>query len=129
MMAKKENGLTVQPLVPNGEVCKFKMLAIKDTMDILGGKWKIQILGSLGFGKKRFGDLLRDVEGIAAKMLSKELKDLEINELVKRTVYDTKPVTVEYEITAYGKTLQKVVGEIAEWGVKHRKRVIGKAGC
>ncbi len=61
--------------------------------------------------------------------LSKELKDLEINELVKRTVYDTKPVTVEYEITAYGKTLQKVVGEIAEWGVKHRKRVIGKAGC
>jgi DNA-binding HxlR family transcriptional regulator len=128
-MAKVKSQLRSSPKIQHGEVCKFKMLAIKDTMDILGGKWKIQILGSLGFGKKRFGDLLRDVEGIAAKMLSKELKDLEVNQLVKRTVYDTKPVTVEYEITAYGKTLQKVIGEIAEWGVKHRKRLIGKTGC
>jgi DNA-binding HxlR family transcriptional regulator len=49
-MAKKENVFTGQPVAQHGEACKFKMLAIKDTMDILGGKWKIQILGSLGFG-------------------------------------------------------------------------------
>lgn len=106
--------------------CTQHILAITDTMDILSGKWKIKILGSLRFGKKRFGELVRDVDGIAAKMLSKELKELEVNELIKRTVYDTKPVTVEYEMTTYGKTLEKVIDEIAQWGVKHRKRMTRK---
>jgi DNA-binding HxlR family transcriptional regulator len=104
--------------------CNQYLLGVRDTMDILSGKWKISIIGSLRFGKKRFKELQRDVEGITAKMLSKELRDLEINELVTRTVYNTKPVTVEYEITSYGKTLESVIHEIAEWGVKHRKKII-----
>ena len=106
--------------------CSSHMLAVRDAMDILSGKWKIHIIGSLRFGKKRFKELQRDVEGIAAKMLSKELRDLEVNELVTRTVYDTKPVTVEYELTQYGKTLEKVIIEIAQWGVNHRKRIMKK---
>lgn len=104
--------------------CKARMRSIDDTMAILGGKWKIRIIGALSFGSRRFMELQREVEGIGAKMLSQELRDLELNELVSRTVYDTKPVTVEYELTAYGETLQSIIGELAKWGEQHRRRIM-----
>jgi len=99
---------------------------VEFSIDLLSGKWKIPIISSLSFGKKRFMELISDVDGIAAKMLSKELKDLEENELIVRTVYDTKPVTVEYELTPYGKTLQNVIFAIASWGHSHRQKILGK---
>ncbi len=102
-----------------------KIRAIRDVMEMLSGKWKIQLIGTLRFsGKKRFMDLLRCTEGIAAKMLSKELQDLEANKLVNRTVLNTKPITVEYEITEYGKSLDKVIIEIVHWGMEHRKKIM-----
>ncbi|MBX2921494.1 MAG: helix-turn-helix transcriptional regulator [Chitinophagaceae bacterium] len=110
----------------NHSECKAKIRSVQDTLDILGGKWKISIIGCLSFGKKRFMELQREVEGIGAKMLSKELRDLEINELVNRTVYNTKPVTVEYELTDYGKTLQDIIMAMTKWGENHRKRIIRK---
>src|SRR3954466_12644544 len=106
----------------NREVCATHQRAISDSMDVLQGKWKITIIGALRFGKRRFKELQREIEGITAKMLSKELRDLEMNELVSRTVYDTRPVTVEYELTAYGESLEKVILELATWGMNHRKR-------
>jgi DNA-binding HxlR family transcriptional regulator len=106
--------------------CPKVLLAIRDTMDVLNGKWKIAIIGSLTFGKKRFKELQRDVEGITAKMLSKELKDLEVNKLVKRTVFDTKPVTVEYSLTEHGKSLEKIIQELATWGALHREKIFEK---
>ena len=109
------------------EGCVSKLRGITDAMDILGGKWKIQIVGMLSIrGKMRFMDLMREVDGIAAKMLSKELSNLELNLLVKRTVMETKPVTVEYELTAHGKTLDGIIADIGRWGVLHRKKVTGK---
>ena len=106
------------------------MLALLDALDIFNGKWKIAIMCSLNERKKRFKDLQRDVGKITGKMLSKELKELEINELVKRTVLDTKPVTVEYELTSYGGSLERVITELVSWGLKHRRRIFkkGKAG-
>jgi len=106
------------------EACMEQLRAIHDTLDLLNGKWKIAIIGSLGFGKRRFMELQREVEGIGSKMLSKELRDLELNELVKRTVHDTKPVTVEYELTPYGATLDSIISEMAKWGLKHRQRIM-----
>ena len=106
--------------------CNSFLLSVRDTMDILNGKWKIPIIGSLSFGKKRFKELQRDLDGITDKMLSKEVRDLEINHLVTRTVYDTKPVSVEYEISEYGKTLNKVIVEIANWGKEHRATIKSK---
>lgn len=111
--------------LPDG--CKGHMRAIYDTLDIVSGKWKIAIITSLTFGKKRFMELQRDVEGIGSKMLSKELQDLELNELVLRTVYDTKPVTVEYELTEYGRTLQPILFEMVKWGHQHRERIVAKS--
>jgi DNA-binding HxlR family transcriptional regulator len=102
-----------------------KLLGMRDAMEVLSGKWKIQLIGTLLFGgKMRFMDLLREVEGIGAKMLSKELQDLEMNQLVKRTVKETKPITVEYEITEYGKSLEPMVSGIVEWGSEHRRRIM-----
>lgn len=106
--------------------CKAKLRSVQDTLDILGGKWKISIISALSFDKKRFMELQREVEGIGAKMLSKELRELEINELVTRTVYNTKPVTVEYELTEYGKTLQGIIGAMMQWGENHRRRILKK---
>ncbi len=104
--------------------CKGKIRAIHDTLDILSGKWKIAIIGSLSFGTRRFMELQREVEGIGAKMLSKELRELEINDLVVRTVLDTKPVTVEYRLTEYGSTLQNIIDEMMIWGENHRRRIM-----
>lgn len=106
--------------------CTKMLLPVKDALDILSGKWKLQIILSLSFGKKRFKQIQREIPGLTPKMLSKELKELEINELAERRVYDTLPVTVEYELTPYGKTLNPLIGELHKWGTKHRKRIISK---
>jgi DNA-binding HxlR family transcriptional regulator len=106
---------------------KKQIRAVHDAMDVLNGKWKISIISSVCYyNKRRFSDILQDVEGISNKMLSKELKDLEINKLLKRTVLDTQPVTVEYQLTDYGLTLKNVIDTLAEWGTEHRKVIIGK---
>jgi DNA-binding HxlR family transcriptional regulator len=102
-----------------------RILGMRDAMDVLRGKWKIQIIGTLLFGgRMRFMDLMREVNGIAAKMLSKELQDLETHQLITRTVMETKPITVEYEITPYGRSLEKVIVEIVHWGYEHRKEMM-----
>lgn len=106
---------------------KKRMRAVQDSMYVLNGKWKISIISSICcYGKRRFSDILNDVEGISNRMLSKELKELEINRLVKRTVLDTQPITVQYELTEHGKTLQTIISNLTEWGKVHRKKIVGK---
>lgn len=78
------------------------------------------------YGTMRFLDLRRRVDGIAAKMLSKELKELELNELIQRTVMHTKPITVEYELTPHGASLVNVIKELRSWGTSHRQHVFRK---
>ena len=115
----KENGRTQ-------ESCTKALVPVRDALDILNGKWKLPILIALQFGNKRFSELAKQVNGITDKMLSKELRELEMNELVKRTVYDTVPVIVEYSMTPYGETLEKLIDELQAWGTNHRKRIIKK---
>ena len=104
-----------------------RMKAVQDSMDALNGKWKISIISSICcYGKRRFSDILNDVNGISNRMLSKELKELETNQLVKRTVLDTQPITVQYELTDHGDTLQTIITNLSEWGVAHRKKIVGK---
>ena len=100
------------------------VLALNDTLNVMNGKWKLPIIASLLFGKKRFKELERDIPRITPRMLSKELKDLEVNGMVTRTVYDSIPVTVEYELTKSGLTLTDVLDKMMEWGVAHRKEVM-----
>lgn len=104
--------------------CAKSIRAIHDVMDLIGGKWKTSIIGCLCFYPRRFSDLLRDIHGISGKVLSRDLKELEINGLITRTVVDTQPVTVEYAITEYGATLKDLTSVMSDWGLKHRERII-----
>lgn len=104
---------------------KMEMMAVQDSLDVLSGKWKIAIISSLClYNKRRFSDILNDVVGISNKMLSKELKDLEMNMLIKRTVLDTQPITVQYELTEHGLSLRTIINNLTEWGMMHRQKVV-----
>src|SRR5918993_1463031 len=97
---------------------KQKMMAIHDAMDVLSGKWKIYIISSIcHYNQRRFSDILNDVEGISNKMLSKELKELEQNKLIRRSILDTHPVTVQYELTVHGNTLKTIINNLTDWGI------------
>ena len=112
---------------PDDADCPLEELpAIKDALTVLSGTWKLPILVSLIDGDKRFSQIAREVSGISDRMLSKELKDLELNKLVKRTVHDTFPPTVIYQVTPHAATLKKVIAALRDWGKLHRKVVIGK---
>lgn len=112
--------------IRNYTACTKVLLPVRDALDILQGRWKLPIIISVSFGPKRFGEISKEVHGITDRMLSKELKELEINLLVKRTVYDSFPPTVEYTITPHGESLEKVIGELRNWGIKHRKKIHGE---
>jgi DNA-binding HxlR family transcriptional regulator len=108
------------------EGCPKAMLSIKDALEVLEGRWKLLILFSLSSGPKRFKQISKEIGGITDKMLSKELKSLEANKLVKRETHDTFPPAVEYSITEHGMSLDKPLDELHYWGLAHRKEIIGK---
>jgi DNA-binding HxlR family transcriptional regulator len=110
----------------NYHQCSAHLLPVRDALDVLSGKWKLPIIMALTFGNYRFKELHRQV-GITPKMLSKELKEMEMHGLVKRTVYDTIPVSVEYALTPHGRTLKDVLRTLGEWGARHRKHVMKKS--
>ena len=105
------------------EQCKSKLNSISDALYAIGGKWKLRIIISLKEGNRRFNELQRVIEGISAKVLSAELKDLELNGFVKRTVFTGTPVVVEYELTEYSETLGEVLQALSDWGSLHRETV------
>lgn len=107
--------------------CKTAHMAIQDTLMVVGGKWKLILLAILiTGGKKRFRELSREA-GISPRILSKELSELEMNELVSRTVCSTRPVTVEYAVTTYSETLLEVITAMDKWGRQHRGHITGKS--
>lgn len=110
----------------SASTCNQSLQAVQDALYVLNGKWKLPIIIALSTGPKRFRELQRVVTGITAKVLSKELKDLEMNEFAVRNVYATMPVTVEYELTEYSKTLDSVIESLRAWGMQHRVRILKK---
>jgi len=103
--------------------CNKKLTAVGDALYVIGGKWKLRIIIAMSEGNYRFNELQRTIEGISAKVLSNELKDLELNGFVKRTVHNQTPVIVTYEPTEYTKTLKNVLHSLAEWGEMHREKL------
>src|SRR5688500_8962719 len=99
----------------NQPECTAALIPVRDALEVLNGKWKLPIIISLSFGSKRFGQIAKEINGITDKMLSKELKELEQNQLVLRSVYDTFPPTVEYSITEHGRSLERVINELRVW--------------
>lgn len=109
------------------EECAKSLTGISDVQEIMSGKWKYIIVASLYFvGKMKFMELHRQIGKVSPKVLSKELKDLELNQLVTRKVCDTKPITVEYELTELGISLNEVILAMGKWGIKYRNSIIKK---
>ncbi|MCZ4245864.1 winged helix-turn-helix transcriptional regulator [Pedobacter punctiformis] len=106
------------------EVCTANLNAVKDALYVLNGKWKLPLIISLQEGPKRFNEIQKSLGEITPKILSKELKDLELNEFVIRRVFSTTPVTITYELTPYSQTLEKVIDELRNWGLQHRERLV-----
>lgn len=100
-----------------------EMQALQDTLYVIGGKWKLPILYAISNGSKRFRELERSIPGITTRMLSRELKDLEMNKLITRSVSPDAPVLVEYNYTDYCQTFCPVIMSMINWGIAHRKAV------
>ncbi|MBB5637250.1 DNA-binding HxlR family transcriptional regulator [Pedobacter cryoconitis] len=106
------------------EECAKGLQALEDTFYVIGGKWKLKIINALRIGgSSRFNQLQQTVTGISARILSKELKELELNGFIKRNVYTETPVVVTYEITPYSNTLGPVLSTLIEWGTTHRNKI------
>jgi DNA-binding HxlR family transcriptional regulator len=96
--------------------------AIKTTLAVIGGKWKPLILYFLKSGRKRFGDLRRNIPDVSQKMLTDRLRELEKDGIVHRKVFPQVPPKVEYSLTEYGKTLCPIIKAMGKWGGNHRQR-------
>jgi DNA-binding HxlR family transcriptional regulator len=107
--------------------CAHKIRAINDVMHLLGSKWKMSIIARLCYRSMRYSEMLKDIEGISGKVLSRELRDLEMNNLIRREVLDSQPVAVSYDISEYGKTLKELMDNIADWGLEHRRMIFNAA--
>ena len=100
------------------------ILALSDTLNVISGKWKLPIVASLLRGRTRFKDLQESVKKITPRMLSKELKELEINGIVERRVYNHTPVLIEYKLTESGRDITRVIDAMIDWGLTHRREAM-----
>lgn len=103
--------------------CNGVLAPIGDALYVIGGKWKLRVIAALREGTMRFNEIQRTVEGISARVLSSELKELELNGFVKRTVHTQSPVIVAYQLTSYADTLSEVLQSLANWGTMHREKL------
>lgn len=108
------------------EVQARHLLPVRDALDVLSGKWKLLIIISLMQGNKRFKEIERSIPRISSKVLAKELRNLEEDQLLTRTVFDTYPVSIEYTLTEHSKSLKDVLNELHKWGTAHRERVLDR---
>jgi Predicted transcriptional regulators len=108
------------------QACKLNRLAIRDSLELIGGKWSLLVVLLLGRQQEpmHFKQIQRALDGISAKVLTRELKLLEENRILNRTVQDTLPVTVTYALTDYGKTLVPIVRALQQWGKQHREVIL-----
>lgn len=103
--------------------CQRRLTNIGDALYAIGGKWKLRVIVALMEGNSRFNEIQRTVKGISARVLSNELKELELNGFVRRIVHIRTPVVVEYQLTEYADTLGEVLQSLSEWGRTHGEQV------
>lgn len=96
---------------------------VEAATEVLGGKWKLVILRHLLTGTKRFGELRRMIPEITPRMLTRQLRELEVDGLVQRTVYAQVPPKVEYTVTGIGASLKDIVDRLEEWGHWYRRQL------
>ncbi|MCL6298908.1 winged helix-turn-helix transcriptional regulator [Streptomyces kronopolitis] len=90
-------------------------------LSVVGGKWKLLIIRYLLLGTHRFGELKQAMSTITQRMLTRQLRELENDDLVSRTVYPEVPPRVEYALTEAGESLRGIIGELDAWGSWYRQ--------
>lgn len=96
----------------------------RQLLDRISDKWVVLVLGLLEDGPKRFSVLKREIDGISQKMLSQTLRALEQDGLLTRRAFPTVPVTVEYELTALGRSLNVALNPMIKWAIANMNRVV-----
>lgn len=96
---------------------------VEAATEVLGGKWKLVILRHLLTGTRRFGELRRTIPGVTARMLTRQLRELEADGLGQRTVFAQVPPKVEYSVIPIGASLQGITDRLEAWGYWYRNRL------
>ncbi|WP_394820923.1 winged helix-turn-helix transcriptional regulator [Pendulispora albinea] len=96
--------------------------AVEVTLGLLGGRWKAVVLFHLLKGKKRFGELRRQVPNCTQRMLTLQLRELEEDGLVTRTVFPQVPPRVEYELTDFGRSAEPMLLAMRDWGEEYKRQ-------
>jgi DNA-binding HxlR family transcriptional regulator len=97
---------------------------VEATLGVIGGRWKGVVLFHLASGTKRFGELRRLLPNVTQRMLTLQLRELEEDGLVRRTVYAVVPPRVEYDLTVWGRSLEPILREMRDWGDRYKRRLV-----
>ncbi|WP_449539740.1 winged helix-turn-helix transcriptional regulator [Ferdinandcohnia sp. Marseille-Q9671] len=100
-------------------------ISVEATLEVIGGKWKCVILCHLTHGTKRTSELKRLMPNITQKMLTQQLRELEVDGVIERIVYNQVPPKVEYKLSEYGKSLEHILDSLCAWGETHIVKVYG----
>src|SRR5438132_10532444 len=99
---------------------------VENTLDVIGGRWKVLILRQLFGGVKRFNELRRALAGITHKTLTQQLREMESDGIIHRKLYPQVPPKVEYSLTPLGKTLKSVLTAMHNWAERHGAALRGR---
>lgn len=102
------------------EIKKLPACPVETTLTLIGNKWKVLILRDLLSGTKRFGELKKSVGTVSQKVLTAQLRDMESDGLLTRTVYPEVPPRVEYELTELGLSLKPILDSMCVWGENYK---------
>ncbi|GEK28615.1 winged helix-turn-helix transcriptional regulator [Furfurilactobacillus siliginis] len=109
-------------------MAKTYNIGVEATLEVIGGKWKPIILCHLGKHTQRSSELRRDIPNITQKVLTQQLRELESDDIITRSVHGTKaPFCVTYELTPFGRTLGQILVQMSEWG-EQRIEQLNEAG-
>lgn len=100
----------------------MKYSGVSEPLKLIGGKWKIAILHALSMGPIRFGELKRNLSPITQQMLTKQLRELEKDNLINRKVFDVVPPKVEYSLTEFGWSFEPVLVALCKWDLGNQER-------
>lgn len=110
-------------MIQNTDLKALPACPVEITLTLIGSKWKVLILRDLIDGKKRFGELKKSIGTVSQKVLTAQLREMEADGLVIRTVYPEVPPRVEYELSELGKSLKPVLDSLWSWGLGYKERL------
>jgi DNA-binding HxlR family transcriptional regulator len=109
----------------DAEVLCREVMSITDTMDVLRSKWTVEVLTAILCGNTRFKDIQEAVHGVSEKVLTERLRQMQDDRLIERHECYGYPPRVEYLLTEHGKHLFAIVYQMTEWGLEHRRLLLG----